>query len=370
MLSSLFRNWPLRRQIMLVTGFTVLVVGIAAAEFVRHNEQVAFDRNFREQTQKLVSMLSATSLDALLSEDRPILDTSIRQLVDNDPDVEAVRFFNENGEVLTEWVSETGVDRENCIDFTQDVTFAGESFGHIEVLWNVERQQLEIREYTTRIYLYAVGISLLLATLVFLVINHLVVDPIRAIHAHLQNLRSNEASGELEVVAARELIDLGATVNELGNILELRKRKEVELEQASRAKSEFLANMSHELRTPMNGVLGMLSLLKETSLDPEQSERVQIATSSGRSLLSLINDILDFSKVEAGRIDYEAIGFDVEELVEDCSEVVAEQAHGKGLELTCHVAADVQRKVIGRPDARASGAHQSRQQRRQVHREG
>ena len=349
MLSSLFRNWPLRRQIMLVTGFTILAVGIAAAEFVRHNEHVAFDRNFREQTQKLVSMLSATSLDAVLSEDRPVLDTSIRQLVDNDPDVEAVRVFNENGEVLTEWVSETGVDREDCIDFTQDVTFAGESFGHIEVLWNVQRQQSEIREYTTRIYLYAIGISLLLATLVFLVVNHLVIEPIHAIHAHLQNLQSNEASGELEVVAARELVDLGATVNELGNILELRKQKEVELEQASRAKSEFLANMSHELRTPMNGVLGMLSLLKETSLDPEQSERVQIATSSGRSLLSLINDILDFSKVEAGRIDYEAIGFDVEELVEDCSEVVAEQAHGKGLELTCHVAADVTRKVIGDP---------------------
>ena len=99
----------------------------------------------------------------------------------------------------------------------------------------------------------------------------------------------------------------------------------------------------------MNGVLGMLTLLKETSLDPEQAERVQIAASSGRSLLTLINDILDFSKVEAGRIDYEAIDFDVEELIEECGEVVSEQAHGKGLELTCHVDPDIQTLVIGDP---------------------
>lgn len=112
----------------------------------------------------------------------------------------------------------------------------------------------------------------------------------------------------------------------------------VKAEEATQLKSEFLANMSHEIRTPMNGVLGMLDLLSHSALSTEQAHKVNIATSSAHSLLSLINDILDFSKIEAGKLELEIVEFDIRKLLEELVESVALQAQQKGVEIVLDLA--------------------------------
>jgi len=102
---------------------------------------------------------------------------------------------------------------------------------------------------------------------------------------------------------------------ELDAALAEAQRQREQAERASNAKSEFLAHMSHELRTPLNGLLGLTELALKAAEQPAQRRYLEVALSSGRSLLQLINEVLDLSRMDAGGIELAQQPFDLSDLL-------------------------------------------------------
>ncbi|MBF0521435.1 MAG: response regulator [Candidatus Omnitrophica bacterium] len=129
----------------------------------------------------------------------------------------------------------------------------------------------------------------------------------------------------------------------------IHKAKE-EAEASAKAKSSFLSNMSHEIRTPMNAILGFGELLKSTpGLTDKQKGYVEMINSSGQGLVKIIDDILDISKMEAGRIVFETVEFDLHYLSVNVFKMIAVRLKGSNVHPYVEIAQDVPILVKGDP---------------------
>jgi signal transduction histidine kinase/DNA-binding response OmpR family regulator len=180
-----------------------------------------------------------------------------------------------------------------------------------------------------------------------------IVRPVKDLQQVVQRFSNGDWSARASASSKDELGELVDSFNVMTGKLqethvELLQAKEA-AEQASQAKSGFLATISHEIRTPINGVIGMLKLIKDSQLDTRQQAQVNTAITSARALLSVIEGILDFSKIEAGKIELERINFNLEQVVNSAVLMFTERANEKKLKLEKKIASGIPPHLKGDP---------------------
>lgn len=119
---------------------------------------------------------------------------------------------------------------------------------------------------------------------------------------------------------------------------------------ASRAKTEFMNRMSHDVRTPINGIMGMLDIIRKNRQDEAKvDDCLDKINLSASHLLALVNDVLDMNKLESGKETIESVSFDLTHLMDDVSSLVNAQITEMGITHRTHRGELTHTRLIGSP---------------------
>ncbi len=224
------------------------------------------------------------------------------------------------------------------------------------LLRGMDQRAISVQDDSMRILITAIVIwftSLMIGILGFILSNEIQKN-IKNLESVLAHVAENTKDGEISNILTHEinLETMQGTAQAyalLENIIEQTRRDKQYAMEASEAKSMFLANMSHELRTPLNGIVGFTELLKDTNLQEEQREFIDIIEKSSENLLEIINNILDLSKIESNKIEIESIVFNPIDEFESAVEVYGVRASEKHISLGCFIDPRLERPLKGDP---------------------
>lgn len=331
------------RQIAVGMIVIVLFVALVAGELVRYIERDSLLATVNTQVDAIIEIFAAASLDAVISEDIPEIETIVEQAVEAQQNFHSLLVTDEEDTVLVRWQRGTPLQDDEMLIRSKPIILEGENFGRIRISMDMRRHYQAIDQQVNKARWISFAMLLLLTSALLGLLQVLVMHPLSRIAERIRDLSSGDLRSELNERSSRELTLLTDSVNHLAIALieEEQHKRDLKLakeqaEASSRSKSQFLSSMSHELRTPMNAILGFSELLETDTEEPlteMQADSVHEISKAGRHLLELINDVLDLSRIEADRLTISMETLDMVELALECLALVEPVAERYGVNL-------------------------------------
>lgn len=172
---------------------------------------------------------------------------------------------------------------------------------------------------------------------------------------HLEQDVAGIAAGSslrIQMSGNDEISHLGNNIDRMVESLrrtteELRRTRDI-AERAEAAKTRLLASASHEMRTPLNGILGLIGLLRHSpSLSSTDLENLNMMDEAGNQLLLKVNTLLDHSLLETGSLALQADSFSLEDLVRRVIDEILPETHRKKLSVHVEIDAEVPPILMG-----------------------
>ncbi len=339
-----------------LTGVAVVITAVVGLLFLVALLLISFNNAVDDANQRAKSMsdLLAFNLQAPLAfgdiESADQILESLQLLAD----VRGASVYEIDGSLFSAWGDPSlenktwfiGIPVESVV--SSNVSMADEPLGKVALTFSLRPI------YTEHLYISFAALALWIIGLFIAVwlsrsLNRRVTKPLNELDKFMS--RAAQSESYTERVSYDRNDELGHVVGALNNLLarvedrdnrlseiieELTQARDA-AEASAQAKTSFLANMSHEVRTPMNGIVGLIDLVKLEGLNTRQEAWVASMGRSADALLTIIDDILDFTRIEAGQLEIRPSVFELEPCVSSVKALFTDQIKRRGIELNIEI---------------------------------